>query len=569
MVNCLLSLENIPRKLLNIYVIQAVVNLALESSYTKVLGILGLFLLYLLITSIIRNNINEHYNVICEDQIRQHLRRNTYAWAAELDLAQFDCSDYYDKSTRALDSLDENLISAFKTSIDILSAIVSALTLATAITTLSPPLVLVIIASCIVSTAVSSTRSKIRIQRYKRLTPIRRRIDYISGLFFKQEYAKDIRAETLPELALEYHEKESEKLVREDRFYGKKLSRLSAAIEGIGDLSDVLMWAFLAWGIATGSLAAGDFMALSNAAWSFSQNFRKLFSKLPKLKEDCICANMFEELRAQQPKTPVKTEEIGEIREIAFHDVGFSYPGCSDKTLHDISFGLKEGRQLAIVGENGAGKTTVAKLLAGFYAPTRGKALINGKPYSAFTGSELRNKTAFVFQDHKHYNFSIAEDILMRPLKTDDDRKTVTKALEAVGMMDEINKLEQGIDTPISREYDSSGAVFSGGELQKLALARAFAKNAQLVILDEPSSALDPISEAEIERLMRNLFSNKMIVVISHRLAMTKDADTIIVLRDGQICEKGTHDELLHHSGIYSSCWHTQAAKYQASENAV
>ena len=169
---------------------------------------------------------------------------------------------------------------------------------------------------------------------------------------------------------------------------------------------------------------------------------------------------------------------------------------------------------------------------------------------------------AVVFQDFQHYAYSIAENVLMRPVRDDADRERVRTVLAQVGLLDKIDGFANGIDAHVTREFSDDGELFSGGELQRLAIARALAKDAPVVVMDEPSSALDPIAEREVADLMATVFADKICIVVSHRLSMTRDADCILVMDDGRIAERGTHDDLMGLDGLYAELWRSQAEKY-------
>lgn len=233
--------------------------------------------------------------------------------------------------------------------------------------------------------------------------------------------------------------------------------------------------------------------------------------------------------------------------------------------MNEIEFEVRKGQSLAIVGHNGAGKSTLVKLLLRFYDPDKGRIALNGIDIRQFKICELRNCFSVVFQDFQIYSYTVAENILMRIPDNELDEQLVWDALKKVKLDEKIRMLQNGIHTYITKELDEHGVMFSGGEMQRLAIARAIVKDAPIIILDEPSSSLDPLAEAEISEILFEQFNDKIVVIISHRLSMTKNAGHIVVLDDGKIVEQGNHNELIQCDGVYAKMWDSQAKKYQKS----
>ena len=235
----------------------------------------------------------------------------------------------------------------------------------------------------------------------------------------------------------------------------------------------------------------------------------------------------------------------------------FSY-GTAPFCIRDVSFSLERNKILALVGPNGAGKSTLVQLLLRLYEPASGKVLINGTDYRLYDPAAYRRCTAAVFQDYHYYAYTIAENILMRTPAGAEDEKLVIEALQKVRLYDKVSALPKGIYSVLTKEFDGEGILFSGGELQRLSIARALAKNAPVLALDEPSSALDPLAEAELQTIVREVCSDKLVIVISHRLSMTKMADHILLLENGRIVEEGSHSSLLQLNGKYAELWYAQ-----------
>ncbi|XMB71461.1 ABC transporter ATP-binding protein [Mycoplasmatota bacterium WC30] len=244
---------------------------------------------------------------------------------------------------------------------------------------------------------------------------------------------------------------------------------------------------------------------------------------------------------------------------IEFKNVSFIYPNQKEPTLKDVNLIVKPGEKIALVGKNGAGKTTLIKLLCRLYEPSSGEILINNIPLHEYSKEFLNKMFSVVFQDFKLFSYSIKENI-MSNFEGDDDK--VMLAAKQAGIKSRIDSMEKGIDTIIYQRNTEAGIEISGGEAQKIAIARALYKDSPIVILDEPTAALDPKSEAEIYEKFNALIKNKMSIFISHRMSSTKFCDRIVVLEEGMINEMGTHTELLKNNGIYSQMWQAQAKYY-------
>ena len=249
---------------------------------------------------------------------------------------------------------------------------------------------------------------------------------------------------------------------------------------------------------------------------------------------------------------------------IEFRDVSFKYPGCEEYALRHLNLTFKIGERLAVVGRNGSGKTTFIKLLCRLYDPTEGRILLNGIDISKYDYDEYMRVFTVVFQDFRLFSFRLSENVAAG---LEIDEKYCEKCLEEVGFGDKLEELPEGINTYLYKNFDKNGIEISGGEAQKIALARALYKNAPFIILDEPTAALDPISEAAIYEQFNGIVGNKTAVYISHRLASCRFCDEIAVFDGGKIVEMGTHEGLIAQDGKYRELWDAQAGYYQKSEN--
>ena len=249
--------------------------------------------------------------------------------------------------------------------------------------------------------------------------------------------------------------------------------------------------------------------------------------------------------------------------DISFENVSYHYQGSNQMIIKNLDIRIRKGEHIALVGENGAGKTTLMKLLMGLYPVSDGKILVGGQDISRYEPSAYRDCFGTVFQDFQIFSLPLGENVLMKSPETEEERQLVIDSLEKAQFGEVLEKMPEGIDTYLTKEFDENGFVCSGGQAQKVAIARVFAKNPDVVILDEPSSALDPIAEYNMYCNMMEASEGKTVFFISHRMSSARMADRILFLEHGKIVEEGTHEELLAKNGRYASMFRLQAQNYQ------
>ena len=262
--------------------------------------------------------------------------------------------------------------------------------------------------------------------------------------------------------------------------------------------------------------------------------------------------------RTQTPARLPRTLERG----IEFRDVSFKYPASDARILERVSFTIPAGKKTAIVGENGAGKTTLVKLLSRLYDPSEGSVLLDGRDLRDYDLQDYRRNVSVVYQDFFRYDMSASDNVGLGQVDAIDKRSLVEAAAEKAGAHDIIRRLPNGYETILGKTFDQ-GVDLSGGEWQHLAIARAFMSDAQILVLDEPTSAVDAFREHRLYEQFAQMAQNKTVVFISHRFSTVRMADVIVVIENGQAIEVGSHDELLAHAGKYAAMFSTQAARYR------
>ena len=587
----LFSFERIPARLFNVLIVQYMVDAAVTGIGFRRVAAAGIgYGFYVLVTAAFKYAFTEWYAIPQEETVRKKITEGLYRTCILMPLSAYDDTEFYDTYVKAFSVSTDTCFAVFQKTIRILEYFLSITTLCSVITVLSPSVLCIVLIGSLLSLFANFYRSRLTYEKEHALTFFSRKLDYISCLFYQKQYAKDMRTEPLPHLILDDYEKTYGQKIRCVRDFGKKTAISACASAFPLEITDVVIWLVIVKKIMSGVLQAGSFMALSNAAWSLSNQLRQLFKIIPELYRESLRIDHIRRFKQCVPHTSSAGTErsfeaesssgIGQssgsessdsgflplepcdIRRIEMVQCCFSY-GTAPFCIHGVSFSLERNKILALVGHNGAGKSTLVQLLLRLYEPASGKVLINGTDYRLYDPAAYRRCTAAVFQDYHCYAYTIAKNILMRTPAGAEDEKLVIEALQKVRLYDKVSALPKGIYSVLTKEFDGEGILFSGGELQKLSIARALAKNAPVLALDEPSSALDPLAEAELQTIVREVCRDKLVIVISHRLSMTKMADHILLLENGRIAEEGSHSSLLQLNGKYAELWYAQAQHYE------
>ena len=385
---------------------------------------------------------------------------------------------------------------------------------------------------------------------------------------------KDIRIYQGQELLLGHMEEKEAEAGRKREEITESQSRSGLVSGGSSGLLQVLAWLFVVLRAVSGALTVGAMMKYAAAIYRFSQA----------LAEVCNAASGYAAAAKRSQSTleylnvkdvlyrgslPVEKgffcEERDNDYEIEFRNVSFRYPSSEQYALKDFSFTFRTGERLAVVGRNGSGKTTFIKLLCRLYDPTEGEILLNGIDIRKYDYEEYKSIFSVVFQDFRLFSFSLAENVAA---SISNDRKRVAACLEKAGLGAWLENLEAGIDTYLYTNYDEAGIEISGGEAQKVALARALYKDAPFIILDEPTAALDPVAEFEIYSRFNEIVGEKTAVYISHRLSSCRFCNDIAVFDEGKLVQRGSHQELVaDRSGKYYELWQAQAQYYEETGN--
>ena len=449
-------------------------------------------------------------------------------------------------------------------SLSLMQTSLTLLGLVAIVSTLNVLLIALIIVILLANAMIMKKSQATLFRFFQGLAPLNRRFEYYIKLITDFSFAKDVRIFNMAPLILNKVDDFSDKNLNGFCKTFNMIGRYSGISTANLQLQMVLVYAYMVRQVFKSVIGIGDFMLYIAAVNSFSTNITTLLAQLIEFRQMCQYLDLYLQFEGIPVKGSRGTKRLATPEDITieFRHVWFQYPRSQEAILKDVSLTIKSGEKLSIVGQNGAGKTTFIKLLCRLYEPNQGEIMINGVDIKEYDFAAYMQLLSVVFQDFKLFSFSVRENLAMnQPC----DPEALDAALRKSGIYDKVQSLSQAADTSLYKNFDEKGTELSGGEMQKLAIARAIYKDAPIVILDEPTAALDPYAEYEIFSRFNELIQNKTAIYISHRLSSCRFCDKIAVFDQGALTEYGTHAELSRAGGKYADMWQAQAQYYVTS----
>lgn len=503
-----------------------------------------------------------------KEKLHKNIQMELFQKAVQIDLSCYDNPEYYNEFVWSISEATNRVDKTIEYLYKFCENLGVILTTGTLFLLLNKVGLIFVIMSFVLIFLTNIEINKLGFKMDVELKPKQRKRSYINRVFYLTDYAKEIRLNNItPKLKMDFNDTNND-ISNTINKYSKKqlvLGFLNNYIFNSFILDGLYMIYLLFIAVVKQSISAGTVIALLSSARGMKSNLKGISNLIPQFQQNSL---YIEKMRAfldykevikniDNAKSVPKEPSLLELK-----NVSFSYNEKSGEILKNISINIRPYEKIAFVGYNGAGKTTLTKLLMRLYDVSKGEILLNNVNIRNYELESYRNSFGTVFQDYQIFAANIAENVIMDEV-TNNEKDIIINALENSGFADKLNSYKNGIYTPLTREFEETGVNISGGEAQKIAIARVFAKPCQIIILDEPSSALDPISEYNLNQTMLEAAANKTVIFISHRLSSARMADRIYMLEKGEIIEQGSHEELMNFDGKYAEMFNLQAEKYK------
>lgn len=526
-----------------------------------------MFLIFVTSAMVLRHIIGAFVNYLsplASTKMKAGMNRIISQHAVKIDLEYYETPKFYNDFVWASAQADTKLSSLMNIYAVFIARLSEAIFLGLVLSSIDRITLYIMLAAIIIRVVLENIISKKYFQMEQKVKPHERRRDYFRRILYLSDYAKEIR---LSDMHKTLYKRFCDTMSQIKDIY-KKDGKVLAVYMTIAQtvtygLLDAAIYLYLAYNaIITRIIQFGDAAAIISSSGRFSWIFTDLLMTFPEFVKHSLYIDSFNNFMNIQPK--IERQQGKRIKNkhgtIELKNVSFSYPGENKNSLNNINLTIKPYEKIAIVGYNGAGKSTLTKLLMKFYEASEGNIYYDGVDIKEYDTNEYRNNCGAVFQDYKIFAGTVAENVVMDFAKNSEK---INESLVNSGLDNKLSDLKDGINTQLTKEFYEDGTNLSGGEEQKLAISRIFYKDCGIIILDEPSSALDPISEYRLNKTILSLSEHKTVIFISHRLSTTCMADRILMMENGEIIEEGSHEELIDKNGKYAEMFNLQAEKYR------
>lgn len=500
-------------------------------------------------------------------RIYHQLYKKVYQKAENVEIGCYEDRNFYNKFSSALDDMGNQLCQCIDNMSTVVSGILGGILACYTMVEIDPFTIVFLVAPLLGNFFFAPKMNRIFYERYQDGIPFERKLDYINRIMYLKEYAKEFRLSHIYHVVKGQYEQATEgKTGIWKKYFNKAfpLGILQYFFSYIVIFEGILLYgAYQAIVPAVPRITFSQMAVLTSVMVTASWVWVQVINAVNRSTESSLLVANLREFLEYEEKIPEDGDGIipaSEIDSIEFSHVGFSYEKGTP-VVKDVSFSVKRGESLVLVGHNGAGKSTIIKLLLRLYEPTEGVIRVNNRDIREYQLAAYRRLFACAFQDGNLMPGTVRYNVLMGRDGSDEE---VVQALQKAGIYEKIQKLPQGLDTALSKEFDEQGILLSGGECQKLLVARAFAAPSPVLVFDEPSSALDPIAENDLFSRILNETKGKTRILISHRLSCVKKADTVLLFEEGQKAEEGTHQSLMREAGKYAAMYHVQERNYFA-----
>ena len=537
-----------------------------DNQFDAVVAILVIRFAYNFITGVV-SRISHIINNIASELVVNHVNLKIMYKSREVDLASFDLPDFYEKFENAKREAGNRPIQILNNNFTIISTVISMVSYVVILGAISPWAPLVIVAMSVPTAIINFSYRKKNFHYVRFHSKERRQMNYYSGLMTNKDMVKEIRIFNLSDLFIGRYQ---ETFLRyfgglKRLFVGEGLWNICLTV--ITTTVNCLLFLFIAKGVADGRYEVGDYSLYTGALSHIANGIGTIINTTASIYEGTLFIdNLIAFMNEKRTIVPLLKEprrvKHHEGHIIVFENVSFAYPGTERKGINNVNLTLDPGDTCVLVGLNGAGKTTLIKLLTRLYDPTEGRILLDGYDIREYAVEDLYSMFGIIFQDFGKYAVNVRENIKFGQVERDVVEEETITAAEQSSADVFINDLPDKYDTPLMRIFEDNGIELSGGQWQKLSIARAFYSDSDVIILDEPTAALDAIAEQEIYNQFDRLRKDKTTIFVSHRLSSATVANKIVVLEHGAVVEIGDHSELMKNKGLYYELFTTQAKRY-------
>jgi len=504
-------------------------------------------------------------DALLADKYTRYVSIRVMKHASELDLTAYEDPIFYDRLERARVQATDRL-GMIQSIGRLIQQMVTAISLSIYIVAYSPWLLLLLVAGVLPAFLGESHFAFLGYAKNFRQTPIRRQLDYLRVLGGSKEAAKELKLFGLKNFLTDRFTRLWDQIYEENVDLSRRRLVAGALLSLLGTVGYYSAYVYVIWRALMGAISIGTLTALTGAIVQVSSNIQQIFSTLSGIADQALFLTDLLAFFEMQPTIRSKPNALPAPRPITrgfeFRNVSFCYPGTSRLVLDRLNFQLRPGERVALIGENGQGKTTIVKLITRLYDPTEGQILLDGVDLREYDLEDLYREIGVIFQDFMRYELTARENIAVGKIEQVGDLHLLQNAAFKSLAHEVVEKLPSSYEQMLGRRFEG-GVDLSGGEWQKLALARAYLRDAQLLVLDEPTASLDARSECEVFQRFAELTTGKMALFISHRFSTVRMADRIVVLENGRIAEEGSHDELASLGGRYAEMFEMQAASYR------
>lgn len=544
---------------------QKIIDLvAANVSYTEILKTIFRYLSIVFILGMMQYVYDALYKERAVEKIQSKIKKEIYDSVLKTDYKYFDDPAFYNNYTWAINEYVKKTLEAHTLLLTIVRSLSIVITMFSLIFLLGPWIIVFTVIEMIINVMIQMKQNKIAIDKRDAILPLNRRLAYVHRIFYQREYSSDIKTTNLRHYLFDIYEQNTEKKLGFIQRFSKKLLVWTVSQNIVGILYNAIIMAYISYSLIVSKsiTGVGKFMSLLTANSQLSGSLNNVFSLVTNINNLSLYVDKIKMYFDTKSNIENQSDGLAILNaapfSVSIRNLNFKYEN-SNFELKKINIEVRAGAKIAIVGANGSGKTTLLKLLLRLYDVDYGSISYNELPIQDYNLGDLRNKIGVSFQATNVYAMSMANNMQLYSRTTENELNSIVKK---IGLVDVLNKSSGSLESELTREFEKDGIVLSAGEQQKIGLARVMCQDFNLLLMDEPSSTLDPVAEYDLAKLLFAEANKTTTIIISHRLSMIRDASCIYVMENGEIREFGTHEQLMLQKGLYHEMFTKQADSF-------